>query len=76
LQSGGWPSFRPRHKIRITGNALPAHTLEGVEAALDLFDEVAAVEDIGRLRYALMVFLTHHPVVAELGLRLPSLDQP
>ena len=48
---------------------------KGIEAALDVFDELAPTEDLDRLRYALMIFLTHQPAVAELGLRLPSLEE-
>jgi hypothetical protein len=68
------PDHRRQITRRMTEAALPGGTA-GVEAALDVFDELAAVEDLGRLRYALMVFLTHHPAVAELGLRLPSLEE-
>lgn len=68
------PDHRREITRRMTKAALP-DGVEGIEAALDVFDELAAVEDIGHLRYALMVFLTHHPAVSELGLRLPSLEE-
>ena len=49
--------------------------LDGVEAALDEFDRLAAKEDGGRLRHALMIFLTHDSRVAKLGLRIPPLEE-
>lgn len=48
--------------------------VEGVEALLDRAEALAKGEDPGRLRYALSVVLTHLPIVAALGLRLPSLE--
>jgi hypothetical protein len=44
-----------------------------VEAILDRFERLRASADIAALRHALSVVLTHHPAVAQLGLRLPSL---
>jgi hypothetical protein len=55
--------------------AASAGGLEGVWAALDEFDRLAATEDLESMRYALLVFLTHHPDVAKLGLRIPSLEE-
>jgi hypothetical protein len=49
--------------------------LDGVEAALDEFDRLAAKEDRGRLRHALLIFLTHYSEMAKLGLRIPSLEK-
>jgi hypothetical protein len=49
--------------------------LEGVEAALDEFDRLASKEDRGRLRHALLIFLTHDSRVAKLGLRIPPLEE-
>ncbi len=49
--------------------------LEGVEAVLDEFDRLAAKEDPGRLRHALMIFLTHDSRVAKLGLHIPPLEE-
>lgn len=49
--------------------------LDGIEAALDEFDRLAANEDHGRLMHALLVFLTHNSEVAKLGLRVPSLEE-
>lgn len=49
--------------------------IDGVEAALDEFDRLAANEDSGRLRHALLIFLTHNSDVATLGLRIPSLEE-
>lgn len=49
--------------------------LDGVEAALDEFDRLAAKEDVGRLRQALLIFLTHDSRVSKLGLRIPSLEE-
>lgn len=70
--------YMPDHRSQITREMTKAARpggAEGIEAALDVFDELAPTEDPSRLRYALMVFLTHQPAVAELGLRLPSLEQ-
>lgn len=49
--------------------------IAGLEALLDQAAMLAKLEDAGRLRYALSVVLTHLPIVAELGLRLPSLAE-
>jgi hypothetical protein len=48
---------------------------EGMEAALDEFERLAEREDKIRAQHALMHFLTHHPAAAELGLRVPSLQE-
>jgi len=48
--------------------------MDGIEAALDKFDRLATNEDRGRLRHALLIFLTHNSEVARLGLRIPSLE--
>ena len=49
--------------------------IDGIEAALEAFDRLYPTEDHSRLRYALMVFLTHNPEVQELGLHIPSLQE-
>jgi hypothetical protein len=49
--------------------------LDAIEAILDAFERLVRRLDAGRLRHALMVVLTHHPAVAALGLRLPSLEE-
>ena len=49
--------------------------LDGIEAILDAFDRLRGSTDRARLRHALTVVLTHHPALAELGLRLPSLEE-
>lgn len=49
--------------------------VEGIETAMDEYDRLAETEDSGRLRHALMLFLTHHPEAAKLGLRIPSLEE-
>ena len=49
--------------------------LEGLEAMLDRAEALAHHEDAARLRYALSIVLTHLPIVAKLGLRLPSLEE-
>ena len=46
-----------------------------VEAILDRFERLRASADLAALRHALAVVLTHHPAVAQLGLRLPSLQE-
>jgi hypothetical protein len=33
-----------------------------------------ATADLGALRHALTIVLTHHPAMHDLGLRLPSLE--
>jgi hypothetical protein len=48
--------------------------VEDVEEILDRFDGLKSSEDLGRLRHALSVVLTHHPTIATIGVRLPSLD--
>jgi hypothetical protein len=55
--------------------ASAAGGLEGIETALDEFDRLAQSVDGGRLRHALMVFLTHHPEAIKLGLRIPTLEE-
>ena len=47
----------------------------GIEALLDAFDRLRASADVAALRHALSIVLTHHPAAAELGLRLPSLEE-
>jgi hypothetical protein len=47
---------------------------EAVARALDEFDRLRPTERGGRLRQALMEFVTHHPAAVELGLRIPSLE--
>jgi hypothetical protein len=56
-------------------NAATQGGIEGVEALLDRVEALARREDAARLRYALSVVLTHLPIIAELGLRLPSLEE-
>lgn len=47
----------------------------GLERALDAFDAAARTADPLALRHDLMVFLTHHPDMARLGLHVPSLGE-
>ncbi|MDQ4100762.1 MAG: hypothetical protein M3115_01050 [Thermoproteota archaeon] len=59
-------------------SAAASSSCEGVdamEAVLDEFERLATKEDRGRLRHALLVFLTHDSRVAKLGLRVPSLEE-
>ncbi len=49
--------------------------VDAMEAVLDEFERLATKEDRGRLRHALLVFLTHDSRVAKLGLRVPSLEE-
>lgn len=56
-------------------SAASSEGLDGVEAALDEFDRLAAKEDGGRLRHALMIFLTHDSRVDKIGLRIPTLEE-
>jgi|SRR5215211_1690889 len=49
--------------------------MDGIEAALDQFDRLAANEDRGRLRHALLMVLTHNSEVARLGIRIPSMEE-
>lgn len=46
--------------------------VEGMAAALDEFDRLSEESDLGALRSALMLFLTHHPLPRELALAIPS----
>lgn len=56
--------------------AAAAGGLDGLEAAMDEFARLWKQEgDRERLRYALMVFLTHYPDAPTLGLRIPSLEE-
>jgi hypothetical protein len=47
--------------------------IEGMEAALDTYDQLLEAEtvDRDRVRHALHVFLTHHDEVGKLGLNVP-----
>jgi hypothetical protein len=49
--------------------------LDALERIFDAFDRLRPSADAGRLRHALAVVLSHHPAVAEFGLRLPSLQE-
>jgi hypothetical protein len=55
--------------------ASPSEGLDGVEAVLDEFERLATREDPGRLRHALLIYLTHDSQVAKLGLRVPTLEE-
>jgi hypothetical protein len=57
--------------LRATG----AGGLTDIEAMLDAFDRLRASADRARLQHALSVVLAHHPALAELGLRVPSLEE-
>lgn len=57
-------------------NAASVGGLEGMEAALDKFDQLAgAGEDMGELRYELMRFLTQNPNARKLDLRIPDIEE-
>ncbi len=57
-------------------NAASVGGLEGTEAALDKFDQLAAAgEDMGELRYELMRFLTQYPGARKLGLHIPDIEE-
>ena len=49
--------------------------LDGMETMMDKLEEIALYEDKGRLRYELMLLLTHYPEAARLGLRIPSIEE-
>jgi hypothetical protein len=53
--------------------AAGAGGIEGVEAVMDEFERLVEHEDLARAQYALMSFLTNHPVATRLRLRVPSL---
>ena len=55
--------------------AASAGGIEGLEAAVGKFEELAAQDDEGRIRYELMRFLATHPDAARLGLRLPGTEE-
>ena len=47
----------------------------GVEAALDEFERLLNTTDKGELQHSLLVFLGSRPEMAQLGLRVPSLEE-
>jgi hypothetical protein len=49
--------------------------IEGVESALDEFNRMDMHEDPLELRHALLLFLTHHGALRELGLHVPALGE-
>ncbi len=66
---------KPDLENKLMSAASSSGGLEGIEAALDEFDRLASKEDRGRLRHALLIFLTHDSRVAKLGLRIPPLEE-
>jgi|SRR5215475_12816745 len=70
--------YKPDHSPELVQDLMQAAEQggeEGVKAALDEFDRLSQSEDRLRMQHALMLFLTHHPAVSELGLRVPSLRE-
>jgi hypothetical protein len=49
--------------------------VDDVEEILDRYEQLKGSDDPGRLRHALTVVLNHHPTVAALGLKFPSLEE-
>lgn len=68
------PDHTPEIVERLMRAALPGN-LTGVEAAMNEFNHLAMNEDRLRMQRALMLFMTHHPAIAELGLQIPSLEE-
>jgi hypothetical protein len=60
---------------RLAQTAATASGAAGIAMALDECERLAAVEDRLAVQRALAIFLTHHPAVARLGLRVPSLAE-
>ncbi|HYP39294.1 MAG TPA: hypothetical protein VEX13_02955 [Chloroflexia bacterium] len=48
--------------------------IEGMEAAMDAYDQILESENVDRdrVRHALHLFVTHHEEVGKLGLNVPS----
>lgn len=69
------PDRRNSRLVRRLTQVAQAGGIEGIEAALEEFERLAEQEDPLRVQYALMIFLTHHPAVGNLGLRIPSLAE-
>jgi hypothetical protein len=70
--------YKPDHSPELVQDLMQAAEQggeKGVEAALDEFDRLSQREDLVRMQHALMLFLTHHPAVSKLGLRVPSLEE-
>jgi hypothetical protein len=65
------PSTGLARKLAETASAGGA---EGIERALDEFDRLRREGDLLPLQRALMIFLTHYPEAARLGLRVPDLE--
>jgi hypothetical protein len=69
------PDRRNSFLVRRFTQAAHEAGIEGIEAALEEFDRLVEQEDPLRVQHALMIFLTHHPAVGNLGLRIPSLTE-
>lgn len=70
--------YLPNPGVEMAGNLMRAAECggaEGIEAALDEFDRLLTGGDRLLARYSLLLFLTHHPEVAKLGLHIPSLEE-
>jgi hypothetical protein len=79
-ETGGrsFSDYMPGGSVAVQDELLRAASaggLAGIEAIFDAFDRLRGSTDPARLRHALSVVLTHHPALAELGLRLPSLEE-
>jgi hypothetical protein len=66
---------RDRLSQRLAQTAATASGAAGIAMALDECERLAAAEDRLAVQRALAIFLTHHPAVARLGLRVPSLAE-
>jgi hypothetical protein len=78
LSVGPYSDYLPDHTpalVEYLMRAAKPGGLAGIKAALREFDRLAETEHPLRIKQALMIFLTHHPEAARLGLRIPPLDE-
>jgi hypothetical protein len=78
LAGSNFSPYIPNSTSQITRRltqAARAGGLEDVEAVLDEFDRLIKHEDLARVQYALISFLTNDPTAARLQLRVPPLTE-
>lgn len=76
--TSGFSEYMPGASIAYEDELRGAPGSGGVtdlEDILERFERLRSSRDPAALRHSLSVVLTHHPAVAELGLRLPSLEE-
>ena len=77
-RSSKFSDYRPDHTPELVQElvqAAEAGGVDGIDAALNRFQELARNEDVLRIKHALMLFLMHYPAVSEQGLKIPSLEE-